>query len=287
VLILKRYFKKTTKRLNKLSLCVNFKVNGGAVLKYYEELSKLQCFSKSDVVRLTGNKLAAKNLIANYKRKGYIESVKRNLYVTISFETNQPGANRYKIASSITKGAYVSHHTAFEYYGCANQVYYKVYTSGKKRFAEFEYDDITYAYIAPRIDVGVSIKEDDIRITSMERTIVDSINDFEKIAGIEELLRCLNLVPYANEDKLLYFLRQYNKQFLYQKTGYILEHYKEQLRLSDNFFLKCKENKKNSVRYLYNGLEHSSHVYKKDWKLVVPVDLMKMITKGGMYDATV
>lgn len=269
------------------SLCVIFKAKGRDHLKYYEKLLKLQCFTKSDVEYLSGNEAAAKSLITDYKRKGYIESVKRNLYATISLETNQPVANRYKIASSITKGAYVSHHTAFEYYGCANQVYYKAYTSGEKRFAKFEYDGVTYAYIAPRIEVGIDTKENDIRVTSIERTIIDSINDFEKIAGLEELLRCLKLVPYANEEKLLYFLHQYNKQVLYQKTGYILEHYKKQLRLTDNFFITCKENKKSSVRYLYTGLENSPNLYEKDWKLVVPVDLMKMITKGGTYDATV
>ncbi len=256
-------------------------------MKYYADLSKLQCFSKANVEYLTGNESTAKSLMADYKRKGYIESVKRNLYAVISLETKQPIANRYKIASNIAKGSYVSHHTAFEYYGCANQVYYKAYVSGEKKFAEFEYDDIMYTYIAPRINVGVDTKENDIRVTSMERTIVDSINDFEKIAGLEELLHCLKLVPYANEEKLLHFLHQYKKQFLYQKTGYILEHYKKQLRLSDNFFLKCKENKKDSVRYLYNGLKYSSNVYKKDWKLVVPVDLMKMISKGGLYDAII
>ncbi len=47
------------------------------------------------------------------------------------------------------------------------------------------------------------------------------------IGGLEELLRCLSLVPLVNEDRLLAYLPLYNRQFLYQKTGYVLQHFKE------------------------------------------------------------
>ena len=256
-------------------------------MKYYEDLAGLQCFSVAQAEHIIGNTARTKNLLLDYKRKGYIESVKRNLYVVISLETKQPIANRYKIASNITQGSYISHHTAFEYYGCANQVFHNAYVSGGKKFVDFEYDDITYSYIASRLSTGIEIKENNIRVTSIERTIIDSINDFEKIAGIEELLRCLELVPYANGKKLLDYLRQYDKQILYQKTGYILEYYKNQLRLTDDFFSECKKGLKNSTRYLYKGLKRSPSIYSKEWKLVVPVDLMQLISKGGTIDASV
>jgi len=56
--------------------------------------------------------------------------------------------------------------------------------------------------------------------------VLDSINDFEKIAGLEELLHCLELIPYINEEKLLEYLERYDKQFLYQKAGYVLNHFR-------------------------------------------------------------
>ena len=256
-------------------------------MKYYEYLYKLQCFSKQDVIRFTGKESTARSLIYDYKQKGYIESVKHNMYVVISLESKQPVASRYKIASSITDGSYISHHTAFEYYGCANQVFHEVYVSGEKKFAKFEYDDVTYSYIAPRLMTGIEIKEDSIRVTSIERTIIDSINDFENISGIEELLRCIELVPYANEDKLLDYLEQYSKQVLFQKTGYILEHYKKQLRLSDEFFVACRNGVKDSIRYLYNDLKQFSNIYNKKWQLYVPDDLMQLTVEGGILDAPV
>ena len=254
-------------------------------MKYYERLIELQCFSRADVERLTQNEYAADSLIKEYKRKGYIESVRRNLFVAVSMETKRAVPNRYRIASSILRGNYVSHHSAFEYYGCANQVFYQVYVSGEGRFANFEYDDLTFRYVAPRIELGVVQKEDGIRVTDMERTVLDSINDFEKIGGLEELLRCLELITYVDEDQLLRYLEAYDKQVLYQKVGYILEHLKKQLRLSDNFFEVCESKRKGSVRYLYHGIEHEPNIFSNRWNLVVPQDLMKLISKGGNENA--
>ena len=254
-------------------------------MKYYENLVELQCFSRLDIERLTGNEYAADSLIKDYKRKGYIESVRRNLFVAISMETKRAVANRYRIASSILSGNYVSHHSAFEYYGCANQVFYELYVSGNSRFLYFEYDDLIFRYVAPRINLGVVRKEDGVSVTDMERTVLDSINDFEKVGGLEELLRCLDLVTYIDEEKLLCYLKAYGKKVLYQKAGYILEHLKKQLRLSNNFFEVCLNKSKGSVRYLYHGIEHETNIFSNRWNLVVPQDLNKIITKGGNENA--
>ena len=68
-------------------------------MKHYEKLLELGCFSKNDLEQITGSEAAAKWLCREYQKKGYIERVKRDLYVAISLETQQPIANRYVIAS--------------------------------------------------------------------------------------------------------------------------------------------------------------------------------------------
>jgi predicted transcriptional regulator of viral defense system len=250
-------------------------------MKYYKELLLLKCFSRSDVERLTGSAGAANALLTDYQKKNYIDSVKRNMYVALSPETEQAVASRYFIASHITECACLSHHAAFEYYGCANQVFNEVWVSGASRFAPFEYDDVIYRYIASRIEDGVVVKPDGIRVTDMERTVIDSLNDFEKIAGLEELLHCLELVPYMDEQKLLFYLAQYDKQILYQKTGYILNHLKKEQRLTERFFDTCEQRVRKSIRYLYHGVEKEPNTYDRRWQLFVPEDLMKMHSQGG------
>ena len=255
-------------------------------MKYYEQLVDLQCFTKADVVNLVGNPRTATSLLLDYQKRSLIESVKRNLYVAISLETKQSIANRFLIGSKVTDDAYITHHSAFEYYGYSNQVFNELYISGDKRFNPFQYDGFTYRYLAPRIQEGVDVKLDGIHVTDIERTVLDSINDFEKVAGLEELLRCLELIPYVDEEKLLVYLGSINKQVLYQKTGYILEHYKNELRLSDLFFDTCKKSAINSVRYLYNGIQNEPKFFNSYWNLIVPRDLMMRMSKTGEANGT-
>jgi len=253
-------------------------------MKYYEQLVHLGCFTKNDVEQLTGNSGTAYSLLQNYKKNGYIEQVKRNLYVVISIETKQSVATRFQIASHIKPDSYITHHSALEYYGYGNQVFREVYVASKAKFAAFTYDDVSYRYIAPRINSGVVQGRDGVRITDLERTVVDSLNDFERVAGLEEFLRCLDLVPSLDEKKLLHYLEKYDKQFLFQKAGYLLGHFQAAFQLSDSFYAVCEKMIERSVRYFYRGIENESSVFDRRWKLFVPENLMSVVSKGGSAD---
>ena len=59
-------------------------------MKYYEKLLELRCLNKGDLVQIPGSIAATKWLCREYQKKGYLEHVKRDLYVAISLETHQP-----------------------------------------------------------------------------------------------------------------------------------------------------------------------------------------------------
>jgi predicted transcriptional regulator of viral defense system len=251
-------------------------------MKYYEQLLEMGCFTRDELCALTGNYDTAGTLLKSYQKKGYVQQVRRNLYVAINLADKQPVVSKFRVAGRITPSAYVSHHAAFEYYGYANQVSYQVEVSSETPFAPFSFDGNAYAYFAARIKDGVTTGRDGVRVTDMERTILDGIRDFEKVMGLEELLRCLELVPSVREDKLLLYLAAYNKQMLYQKTGYILRHFRRGYNLSEDFFGECAAHIGKSTRYL-NG--KADGVYNREWRLVVPADLMKITNKGADNDA--
>lgn len=250
-------------------------------MKYYDKLVDMGIFSFLDIEKMAGNKNTARSLVNAYNKKGYIQSVRRNLYVAISLETKQPVVNKFVIASHVTDSSYISHHTAFEYYGMANQVFYEIYTSSKTEFRSFEFDGLSYKCIQSKIGDGIDETNAGVCVTDMERTVVDSIKDFEKIAGLEELLRCLEMITYLDTGKLKKYLEAYNSQILYQKIGYILGHFKTTMKLEESFFEFCKAKLNKSVRYFYNGIEKESPIYNNYWKLFVPAALLSVIDVGG------
>ena len=256
-------------------------------MKYYEQLLKRGCFTWDELCAVVGNPNAADSLARSYLKKGYIQSVRRGLYATVDLATNEAAVSKFRVAGKVTPTAYVSHHAAFEYYGCANQVSYQVEVSSDTVFASFEYAGITYVYLGSRISDGIITQPDGVRVTDTERTVLDGIHDFEKVMGLEELLRCLELLPMVKEDKLLLYLDTYGKQVLYQKTGYVLWHFRETWNLSDNFFAACEARIGQSKRYLYKPPTLEKMEYNRRWRLVVPHDLLKITNKGVSFDADI
>ncbi len=248
-------------------------------MEQYKQLLKLGCFSREDVAKFTGNIRTADSVLYSHKKRGLIESVRRNLFTAISLETGESVCTPFAIASFITADSYISHHSAFEYHGMANQVFSEIYVSSSSKFNDFEYNGRQYKYISSKTDVGIKTAGK-IRVTDIERTIIDNIKDFTKIGGLEELLRCLSMVTYASEEKLIQYLIVYNNCFLWQKTGYILSLFPD-IKLSEKFFSLCRKNSKKSTRYLYDELKNESSVYLKEIGLFVPENIMKLTAEGG------
>ncbi len=251
-------------------------------MKYYQKLLAMGIFTFSDLVYLTGNKETASSLVQEYQKKQYIVRIKRNLYTVVRLDTNEVAVNKFEIGSNINETAYISHHSAFEYHRILNNVYYEVNVSSQRKFDKFKFQEHEYIYHQPKIREGVKCDKYNrkIRVTDLERTVLDSIKDFEKIGGLEELLRCLDRVTYLDHIKLERYLKHFNFQIMYQKAGYILEHFKESLKLPEKFFLMCQAEIGKSRRYLYREIRAERNIYCKKWQLVVPPDLLSVISTG-------
>lgn len=238
------------------------------------ELAKYPVFTIDDVKKLVGNKKTAYSRINRFMKKDWVRKIRKNIYSVVNPTTGQIVATRYQIACAITDTAYISHHSAFEYYGLSNQIFYEVYVSSETKFNHFEYDHVTYKYVASRMDEGVLEAKNTtgVRITDMERTVVDSIKDFKKIGGFEELLNSLEGLQYLDENKLKRYLDIYNIQGLYQRVGYLLDHYRKEMQLSKEFIEYCKSKIGKSRRYLVSE-EKDNSFYNREWELMIPEDL--------------
>ena len=246
-------------------------------MKYYKALLKKGCFAREYIEELTGGQAAAGSIIFDYLRSGIIERVRRDLYVAVDLQSGLPVVNRYVIGSNIIGNAYITHHSALAYHGFHNQESYHVYVATDNHFVTFEFENIEYSHVKPKIAEGV-LTENRVRVTDWERTILDCLNESDKSGGLEELLHAIRLIPTLNESKLLRYLELYDKKFLYQKAGFVLTYFKEDLNLSDYFFDTCKHKLSGSKRYFQKDIVAKVH-YDADWGLYVPI-LDQILSQG-------
>jgi hypothetical protein len=100
------------------------------------------------------------------------------------------------------------------------------------------------------------------------------------ILGVKnKLIECFTLITYINENKLQGYLELFNKQILYQKTGFILGYFQKEMKLSDTLFEFCKSKIGKSIRYMTDKQE--SNVYLCEWKLYAPKNILSFLEQGG------
>ena len=249
-------------------------------MNLYFELLKQPVFTIEYVNQYYGNVESARSAVKRLMSKGFVAKIRNNMYTCISGETNSPVANRYQIGCAVTPTAYISHHTAMEYYGVSNQIFYEVYVSSATAFKNFEFDGYIFHHIPSKCDRGIeTIKySGGVRITDKERTVIDSIKDMDKIAGMEEVISNIEGLSGLNEKKLIDYLKCYDNQFLYQKAGFLLKEYQRQLNISDGFYEICKSKIGLSKRYLTKDCMEGK--YDDDWRLVIPMHIYDLKNRG-------
>lgn len=219
--------------------------------------------------QMVRNKETVSSLLYKYKKRNIITKIRRNVYLPTNPFDGFVDENKYEIGCCSIPNAYISYHSAMEYYGLQNQVFNRIYLSAPKRFRPFEFEFVEYMYAPDKFRDGI-IKnaEKNIYVTDIERTIIDCIDRLDLAGGIEELIYNIELIGEVNENKLLNYLSLYKKQVVYQKTGFILSRFKEQLNLSEKFFSECKLRTGKSIRYLTYKCE--SRIYIPEWKIYIP-----------------
>jgi len=243
----------------------------GENMKGYLELAEKIVFDFNDALEVFEKAPTAYGALKRLSNKGFIKKVRNNLYVSINPVTHTSYANKYQIGSSISDDAYISHLSALEYYGYLNQVNQVCYVSSPMRFNPFEFEGITYKHLNSKTNKGVIEPpySDKIKITDLEKTVIDSINGLGSVINLEELVYSFDLIPTLDENKLLSFLDDYSIQALYQKSGYILSLLNDGLKLSVSFFNTIKSKINKSVTYLSEDAKQDG-IFIKEYQLVVP-----------------
>lgn len=249
--------------------------------QYLDNLHFLKLFNLSDVVALTGSMRSAQELMRNYVKKGIVVQIRRNLYSVTDLSSKATMATKFEIGSHVSESSYISYHSALEYHGIAHQQFFTLYVSSNSRFNNFYFDGIHYAYCKSSTAEGVEIPFMDtkVKVTNLERTIIDCLDRLDRAGGLEEFVHSLSILTYLDENKLLDYLNVYAKAFLYKKAGFVLEFFQKNLKLSTDFIDLCHQKGAAHVKYLTDPQE--SNTFHKEWNLYAPKNILSFLEQGN------
>ena len=239
------------------------------MVEKYNFLTKA-IFKTEDILKEVSSESQMFATIRTLIKSERIAKLKGGLYATINPITQDIFANRFEIATAIQKEAFVGYHSALEFYGLGNQMYSEVHVLTPTQYAEQTIGELNYLFFKTNYFYGISVIEQNttIRITELERTVVDCLDRLDVAGGIEEVFTALSAISYCDEEKILKHLNNYGKKFIYKKAGYFFSLIKPSY-LSERFYKVCKEN----ISLRDDDIRENKRIkgkYINEWKLIVP-----------------
>jgi predicted transcriptional regulator of viral defense system len=179
--------------------------------------------------------------LARWRMQGRIVRVKNELYVRKDPDSDQPIAPDFiALASRMAPDAAASHHTALEAHGSAQSLFTRLTFVTWTRTKEVEFLGHRLVPVRPRVALDRSGRREEwietldredleVRVTSLERTLVDVLDRPSLAGGMEEVWRSLAALPAVDPVALLDYVRVLNNKTVAARVGYFLESRRDEL----------------------------------------------------------
>ncbi len=221
-------------------------------------------------------------LLAYHVRQGHLLRLRRGLYISVPLGTKPEACpvDPYLIASRMTDDAVLAYHTALEFHGKAYSVFekFQYLTSRASRCATFR--SYSFSGIHPpkalgKSNIGVKTMERsglDVRVTSLERTLVD-LMDRPLLGGSwEEIWRSLEGVEFFDLKQVVEYALQLRNATTIARVGFFLEQNQKPLMVTDHYLEVLRRHKPKTPHYFERG---KSGRLIKSWNLMVPESILE------------
>jgi len=247
-----------------------------------------------DFVRKHGgslNRQTQRNVLHHFTRRGVISSIRRGIYCSVPPGTDRQSCpvDGYLLASKLAENAVIAYHAALELHGRSyslqNHITYVTDRHAAGRV--FQFRDIRFRSVMPaaalvrarREDFGVTSVErlgQSIRVTNLERTLVDVLDRPKLSGGWEEIWRSLETVPYFDLDVIVEYALLLGKHKTIALVGLYLEQHAKALMVTDAHLSKLQRQRPREPQYVRSRAGEPTSLVSR-WNLIVPESITKKL----------
>ena len=225
-------------------------------------------------------------LLAYHRRRGRIVRIRRGLYAVVppGSEPESYPVDPYLVAAKLTTDAVLSHHTALEFYGRAHSIWgHRIYSAarplGPLTFRSQVYRGARFPAALRRAGVehaGVQQAERagmPVRVTSLERTLVDVLDRPHLAGGWEEVWRSLAAIEFVDVDRVVAYALQLDNATTVAKVGFVVSQHRDNWMITHRQLQPLRAGRPRRPHYLDRSHRESGRLV-RDWNLVVPPDVL-------------
>jgi len=220
--------------------------------------------------------------VKQHIRTGNLLRVRRKVYAVVPRGQTPDSmvVDPYVIASNLAPDAVVAYHGALQFHGKAHSLTRRIpfLTATKVRPFVFRGTEFVPVPVPPPLRAlpdlggGVVAKPRDgatVRVTTLERTLVDVLDAPRHGGGWEEIWRSLESVEFFDLDAVTDYAFKLKSAVTVAKVGFYLEQHREELMVEDSHLDRLREHAPRRPMYLERGKREPGKLLSR-WNLVAP-----------------
>jgi predicted transcriptional regulator of viral defense system len=221
------------------------------------------------------------SVLKQHVAAGRLLHLRRGLYAVVprGADPNRHPVDPYLLATQLAPDGVVAYHAALQCHGKAYSLWnrFDYLTRGRQRRFDFRDQEFVPVQVPAAVrdmsDLGGGVVERThaggvVRVTTLERCLVDVLDAPERNGGWEEVWRSLEMVEFFDLDAVLAYTRALGSALTAARVGFFLEQHCDALMVETQHLDAFRCLAPVQARYLDSRRESGKLV--KGWNLVVP-----------------
>ena len=227
-------------------------------------------------------------MLAQHLQAGNIRRIARGVFASVPKHADAAtwSVDRILAASRLRHGSTIAYHTALELHGYAYTEWRDVQVIAEGEPSMFEAAGFTCRFVRPPRGfappdgvMAIDRLGQEVRVTTIERTIADLYDRYDLAGGAEELFNCLDLVVRIDALALVRYVRTLGKATAAGAMGFWLEREQKRLGVPGAVLEELRTLMPAQPRYAL-GTRPGAGKTAKHWNVILPVDVLERRFEG-------
>ncbi|MGD8700579.1 MAG: hypothetical protein PVJ43_14880 [Gemmatimonadales bacterium] len=217
---------------------------------------------------------------------GNLLRIRRGLYATVprGVDPDHAMVDPYLLTTKLTDDATVAYHAALQFHAKAYSVWRRFHYLTRLRSRPLSFRGAEFLPVQapaavrnlPELGGGIVEKRHAggvVRVATLERTLVDALDEPNKSGGWEEVWRSLEMVEYFDLDAVVEYAVKLGSALTVARVGFFLAQHRETLMVEEHHLRRLRQHAPAQPRYLDSTRQPGKLM--ADWNLVVPLRVLE------------